>query len=168
MLRQGAPQVRRKTFWIGSADSTDFFTLAAGAAVLDQSITWTDELGPSTIVRTRGELWVGTDQIAASESPFGALGMSVVRSAAAAAGVGSVPTPITEESDDSFFVWQAFASSLLFGDATGFRPYFERYSFDSKAMRKVSQGDTIAITLENASVYGLRYILKFRMLIKTG
>ncbi len=163
-------RLKRKTFWVASGDITGGTALAAGAAILDQSITWSDELGPATIVRTRGTLWVSVDQIAATEEPFGAIGFSVVKNAAAVAGVASVPTPITEESDDSFFLWQAFCASIRLSSAVGITfPSFERYDLDSKAQRKIQQGDTIVATLENANATaGLIYILKFRMLIKTN
>jgi len=163
--------LRRKTFWIASSDSTGVQTLAAASAVLDQVQDWSDLLGPSTIVRTRGSLWVASDIVNATEQPFGALGMAVVRTAASDAGVASVPTPITDEEDDSWFVWKPWlASSTVSGTpATFVANRFERYDFDSKAMRKISDGDTIAVVLENAEAGdGAIYVIKFRMLIKTG
>jgi len=165
-----ARSARRKTFWIASGDSTAQASLPAATAILDQSFTWTDELGPSTIVRTRGSLWVASDQVAASEEPFGALGFGMVKLPAITAGVASVPTPITEESDDSFFVWMPWETDLLIVTAvSAVRPKFSRYDFDSKAMRKITQGDAIAVTLENASAaHGAVYIVKFRILVMTG
>ena len=161
---------RRSTFWVASADITDVSSLAAGASVLDQLNTWSDNLGPSTIVRTRGTLWVGQDQTAISEFPFGALGFAVVSSASAVVGVTALPTPITDEESDMWFVHQFWASSLLFGSETGFTsPSMSRYDFDSKAMRKINGEQTIVAVVENASASdGMQFLLKFRMLIKTG
>ncbi len=161
---------RRKTFWVASADSTAVQALAAGAAILDQSLTWTDELGPSTIVRTRGSLWVGSDQAAASERPFGAMGFALVSEQARGIGITAVPQPISDESSDLFFVWQPFLAATLIATAVGFAGVaMERYDFDSKAMRKINEGDAVAVTLENASAAdGLNYVIKWRMLIKTG
>ena len=164
----GAP--RRKTFWVASADISAQAVLAADTAILHQSVTWTDELGLATIVRTRGTLWVTTDQTGADEQPFGALGFSVVTTQASTAGVASVPTPTTDENDDSFFVWIPWLASNRFGSGVGFEQQaFMQYDFDSKAMRKVTEGQDIIITLENASaLHGMDFVIKFRMLIKAG
>ncbi len=163
-LRRGQ---RRATEWIGSADSTAVSSLAAGAGVLNQSFAFSAE--PATVVRTRGSLWVASDQVAATEEPFGALGFIVVRDAAFSAGVASIPTPITEEGDDGWFLWQAFLASFQAGGGTytGDVNQYVRYDFDSKAQRKVQDGDTVVVMLENASsTAGLSYFIKFRMLVK--
>ena len=160
---------RRKTVWLASLDSTTITTLAAATAVLDQAFNGSQitSLGPLTIVRTIGTLWVKTDQVAATEIPFGALGMSVVSEQARVAGVASIPTPITDEASDLFFVYKAWAASLLLADATGVATYVDRYDFDSRAQRKVQDGEAIVITLENASsVHAIGYVLKYRMLVK--
>lgn len=158
---------RRKTEWLASADITGVTALGASAAILDQSRTIND---PQTIVRTRGTLWVESDQVIASEEPFGALGMSVVSTPAATAGILSVPAPITEEGDDSFFLWMPWQAALNFRQATAASVNiwngWSRYDFDSKAQRKATDGDSLVVTLENAnSAHGLFYILKFRQLI---
>ncbi len=73
---------RRKTSWIQSADNTDVRALAAGTLVLDQRFTSAIiDAGvgfESTIVRTRGLFSVRSDQIAATEQPFGAFGIVIV------------------------------------------------------------------------------------------
>ncbi len=98
--------MRRKTLWIASADVTGVTNLVAGATVLDQ--TFVADTGepslPWTIVRLRGSLYVASDQTATNEDAHGALGAIVVRDAAAAAGVGSIPTPVTEQSDEGWFM----------------------------------------------------------------
>ncbi len=165
---------RRQTNWLASADVTVITGLAGNAAVIDQAFSAAQigVIGPLTITRTRGTLWVSSDQATADETPFGALGMMVVREQANAAGVASVPTPITEEFDDGFFVHQFWLAGLRFTqqDATGVQiddQRFTRYDFDSKAQRKVTSDDAIVVTLENASAsHGVVYVLKFRMLVK--
>ena len=168
---------RRPTNWIASADISGFKTLGGASVVLDQSfsaaqISAIDAMG-LTVVRTRGTLWVQSDQVVASEEPFGALGFMVVKDAARVAGVASLPTPITEEFDDGFFVHQFWQAGLTFvqQDASGVTigNYWSRYDFDSKAMRKITEDDSMVVTLENASADdALNYILKFRMLVKAG
>jgi len=95
--------------------------------------------------------------------------MSVVKNAAAVAGIASLPTPITDESDDSFFLWQPWLTDFLFLSAIGIdNNNFTRYDFDSKAKRKITQGDTIVVTMENASAtFAAEFVIKFRMLIMT-
>ena len=164
---------KRATSWIASADSTGITNLAAGAAILDQSFTeavlQAGQALPSTIIRTRGTLWVQSDQIANIESPFGALGFSVNSEQARVAGVASLPTPINEEGSDLFFLhlfWQA-AFTVVSAVGTGGSEQWSRYDFDSKAMRKIETGNSINVTLENASSsHGAAYILKYRMLLK--
>ncbi len=161
--------MRRKTVWGGSADVTTITTLAAATAVQNQTFSAVvlSDVQPGTIVRTVGTLWVKTDQVAATEIPFGALGFAVVSDQAATAGVASVPTPITDETSDLFFVYRAWAASLLLADATGMNTYVDRYDFDSRAQRKFQEGDAISVTLENASsVHAMGFVLKFRILFK--
>ena len=161
-----APQ--RQTNWLASADITAPTNLAAGASILDQAFTQAQiqGIGPATIVRTRGLLLVGTDQEAATEFPFGGLGMMVVREQARAAGIASLPTPIAEEFDDGFFLHQFWGSPITLASAVG-QLTWQRWDFDSKAQRKITPDDAIVVTLENASALaGVNYILKFRMLLK--
>jgi len=164
---RGRTSQRRKTLWTGSAADATVNSLAASAAVLDQSLTF---VAPETIVRVRGTLWVRSDQLAASESAYGALGMSVVKDPALAIGVTAVPTPITDISDDSFFLWMPYMAAIVVeGSTAGFtweHNPFDRYEFDSKAMRKVSDGDSMIVTLENESAFGIFYVINFRLLTK--
>ena len=157
---------RRLTQWFRSTDIAAPVSLAAATAVIDQTLQGITE--PVTVVRCRGSMWMRSDQIAASESPFGAVGMAVVTDQAVAAGVASVPTPISDKDSDSWIMHQYFANGLLFGDATGFAsPSFTRVDFDSKAMRKIPEGSTLSWMVENASAAdGLLYILQFAVLIK--
>ena len=159
---------RRATTWIPSADSTDIQALAAGGVVLDQDFSGAqvDATGPFTITRTVGYIAVATDQAAATEFPFGAVGCMVVQEVARVGGVGNVPTPISEEGDDQWFVYQGFATGGIFVTG-GMAPFQYVFPFDSRAQRKVEEGQAIVWTVENASATdGLNYILKFRMLIK--
>ncbi len=156
---------KRQTSWVASAALTDRSTLGAATAVLDQFFSITE---PVTVVRTRGTLWVASDQTAANESPFGALGFAVVTDQARAIGVTAVPTPTTDQPSDSFFVWEPWFADARFASGVGFamRTFYE-YKFDSKAMRKVQESQDIVITIENASATdGALYILQFRMLLK--
>ncbi len=59
-------------------------------------------------------------------------------------------------------------ASFVQVSAVGFQNIaFARFDFDSKAMRKVSESDSIVVTLENAnSAHAVDFILQFRMLVK--
>jgi len=159
---------RRQTLWIGSADSTGVVAIAAGGVRLDGSLNAAAlALRPFTIVRTRGWVFVKSDQEANTEVPFGAMGMSVVSDTAILIGITAIPTPITDESSDLFFMWQSFIADRSIISAIGFDDGGSVFHFDSKAMRKVEEGSDLAITLENASsTAGLSFITKFRILIK--
>ena len=156
---------RRQTEWIASADVAAFTTLAAATVVLDQSIVGSvvQSASPFTIVRTVGYIAVKSDQETAVEEPFGAMGAIVVQETARVAGVASLPDPITEEDDDGWFLYQGFAIEGLAAGSSGMKVF----PFDSKAQRKVKDGDAVVFVVTNAhSTFGLQYVLKFRLLIK--
>jgi len=154
----------RQSQWVGSADLTAFTALAAATSLLDQTLTPADQ--PETIVRVRGLLTVWSDQLAASEEPFGAMGFRVVSSQAASAGAASIPAPYSLSGDDGWFVHQFFNAPFSFGDLTGFTNISQSYQFDSKAMRKLSPDERLVIMIENASAGdGLRFLLSFRVLL---
>ncbi len=105
-----------------------------------------------TILRTRGEFLITSDQVTTVEQQTGAFGMCVVNDIALAAGAASIPGPIFDRSDDLWFVWEPFnwATRISAGatvDGTGGR----LVTFDSKAMRKVEDGYGIAVMVENES-----------------
>ena len=161
---------RRQTQWGGSALKTTEIAAPANTTILDQSFTAAvlDPDTPMTVVRTRGILSIRTDQVIATEQPFGALGFMVVNENARVAGVASLLTPYTDALAEQWFVHQYWHTGILFGDATGIQaPPFREYVFDSKAMRKVGEGEAIVILLENNSaLHGATYLLDFRILFK--
>ena len=158
-------QRRGKPFKPSTSWSTTSFTahqaLAANTTVLTGTFT---TMGPVTIRRTRGIVAAATDQLAASERVIGAFGMCVVSQEAAAAGAASIPGPFTEAESDLWFVHQYIYSSMVFGDATGFRNFDQQYEVDSKAMRKVTEEEVVAIMVENGTTTGLNWWLGVRIL----
>ena len=167
----------RPTKWVASADSTAVTGLSASSVLLDQSFTSVQLTAVAqaggTVVRTRGILWVKSDQATATEAPIGALGMMVVRDAARAIGVTAVPTPVTDSADDGFFVHQFWQGGIDFNqvDASGVQIWngWHRFDFDSKAQRRFNADDAIVVTMENsAAAHGCAFILNFRMLLKPG
>ncbi len=115
-----------------------------------------------TIRRTRGSLWVMSDQGAALEDEVGAMGFIMVNDVALALGATAIPGPVTEASDDGWFLWQPITqrSTANVNSAFGMR-----YDFDSKAMRTVDEGFGVAVMVENASAtFGLSFALSFSIL----
>ena len=119
-----------------------------------------------TVLRSVGGIAVRSDQLAADEFQEGAFGMIVVSDIAAAAGIASIPDPVSDIDDDGWFVYVPFQQAFTFSSAAGFDARGATwYPFDSRAKRKVEDGSTIAVVVANAnSATGLQIGLGFRML----
>ncbi len=117
-----------------------------------------------TIRRTRGVFTISSDQGTAIEDQVGAMGFMVVNDLAIAAGVASLPGPVTDANDDGWFVWVPFALRGL-ADVENSAVISEQYEFDSKAMRKVEEGFGIVLVVENASAsFGITFMDAFSLL----
>ena len=122
-------------------------------------------LRPFTIVRTRFELNYASDQIAASEVPFGVLGAGVF-SQVAAGSVARMPDPATEP-DYDWFVYQAVQDDFRNGATDTTMPSFGRkYTVDSKVMRKVGANDDVAFIHAQVAAVGADIQVLGRLLIK--
>ena len=132
-------------------------TLSAAALVV----------APFTIVRTRGIILFESDQTGATEDYGGVMSFQVVTAAAAAAGVASIPTPLTEPNAD-YFVYEPFYSKVWIQN-TGANAGGSTVSkqFDSKAMRKFTQDDQAVIVFEMMGLPGGANVgVLGRMLVK--
>jgi len=159
---------RRGTFWGRSpADTTPTF-IANNTAVLDSTSAISAAEG-QTIVRIRGTIFIVSDQASSLEDQVGALGVAVVSEQAVAVGVGSVPTPYTDQDSDKWMLHQYFAARTSVdsagADLSG--PY-QRFDFDSKAMRKMVLGDEMIFVVENGGVSAFLYFLTFSVLFKVA
>jgi len=96
-FRRGAAAIRssRETMWIGISMTATILT-TPGGTILNALNAAALALRPFTIIRTRMELLVVSDQEVASEVQVGGIGVSVVSNQASAIGVSAVPTPITD------------------------------------------------------------------------
>ncbi len=99
------------------------------------------------------------------------MGLALVRTQAADAGVTALPHPSEDISSDAWFVYLTWLADVTFSTASGIQ--FDRhrkYEFDSKAMRKITDGDSMVTMLENdaAAGTGAQFFLQFRQLIMTG
>ena len=165
--RSNLVSLKRRTTWIFLQPTE--FTLAAATSTTLAFLANAALLAfrPFTVVRTHLEVMLRSDQAAAIETQGVGIGQAVVSEQSAAAGIASLPTPITDLGSDMFYVHRIlFADESSLTDRT--RPA-SRLTIDSKAMRKVEGGETIATVLEGAGVgAGMIVTLGGRALIKTN
>ena len=153
-LRRGSNRVRvvsnrRKTAWnAGPGGITTRAISAPGASFVGQSIQAVGE--GLTIARIRGRLsWYLTLATSVSDGFQGSFGIGIASLAAVTAGVGSVPTPITEQGSENWLYWTplsvhgAVVSSTALGEETK-----ETIEIDTKAMRKFPTDLAIYAILE--------------------
>ena len=151
--------------WTGIT-STAATAVAAGTKVLAGSFVLSNPGIDETILRTVGVIGIASDQTAASELQLGAFGFLVVTDLAVAAGAASIPGPVTDISDDGWFMFVPFVQELRFLSGSGFAPNAVRlYHFDSKAKRKLPDGSSVAVMVENAhATHGFQLFFSLRML----
>ena len=168
-LRRGARVISQKRLstWLSLVPAQ---TTVTGSVILFTLTAASLALRPFTIVRTRLQVSIISDQLAASEIQMGAVGAAIVSDQANAIGVTAVPTPITDMGSDLWFVHQILYNEFSFGDGTGFQEKgLEQYEIDSKAMRKVDIGqDVIVVAEPSAASAGANYRVGGRMLIKVN
>lgn len=150
--------------WAGFSSATAV-TVAATSKVLIATATPLNLGIDLTILRTRGWLCYFAGTPTADRFISGAFGIMIVKDLAAAAGVASLPGPATDASDDSWFVHEWFISQLEFGTAVGMEPNFgNSRSFDSKAKRKIEEGEVAVAVVENLTGSGISFGVNFRCL----
>ena len=149
MARRSSRFIRpspRTKMWIGAGVGGT--VIAASAKVFVSSLSaGALLLRPFTILRTRMLIHIISDQIAASEAPFGSYGQIVTTEIAVALGVTAIPDPgaLTGDPEADWYVHQFVSTSFEFLDATGVAANAgHQYLIDSKAMRKVGPDDDVA------------------------
>jgi len=167
ILRGGS--MRRESLWLEIVPTSTGLG-AASTAVLFGGFS-ADLLGqrPFTIIRTRLNWHVSTDQEIGDEIQQVAMGIAIVSDQALAIGVTAVPTPFTDISSDLWFLHDIIAMrNLLVGaGATFLNPLGINKDVDSRAMRKVEEGQDLAFSLETSSQSsGVNVLKAGRMLIK--
>jgi len=112
---------------------------------------------------------IKSDQSAAGENWVGAVGMAIASDQAVAIGVGSLPTPYTDQDSELWFMHQYFAGDFRILSSVGFQAGgMKTFAFDSKAMRKMEIGSTLVIVVENGSAagVGITYFLNYAVLFQ--
>jgi len=158
--------MRRETLWFSVIETLT--VVATGTPVLLGTLNAAAlAQRPFTFVRSRGFVYVDTDQEAADEHQSAAVGQAVVSDQATAIGVTAVPTPVTDSNSDLWYVYEWAVSDFKFGDGTGFGRVGNGVQIDSKAMRKVEEGqDAITAVELGATSSGATVTLVIRNLIK--
>ena len=171
---------RRKTAWELSVatgvDGAAQSITASGATLGTTSIAI--GLDGGTLVRTRGELSLFLTQASSLGDGYtGAFGIGIATSTAILAGAASLPTPLTEETDENWIYhryFTCFAGGIIGASAAGNEQLVDptsaalRVEVDSKAMRKEAIGLGYYCCLEVVEVgtAGLRWAFNSRMLVK--
>jgi len=157
---------RRQSLWVDIPAVTATLA-AAGGTITHAANAALLALRPFTIVRHHMFWALSSDQAAASETYGAALGVAVVSDEAVAVGVAAVPTPVTESASDLWLLHQNMIGRLhIGGGASG---ALVTGTIDSKAMRKVEEGQTCINVAESMiALIGAGSFLSFagRFLIK--
>jgi len=164
--RQSFPSRRRPNrSWAGFAN-TGLITVGVSTKVLITSFSLSNPNIDETLLRHVGRLLVQSDQLAASELNIGAMGGIIVTDLAIAAGAASIPGPVTDRADDGWYLYVPIVQNIRVADATGFSNGTAGvYDFDSKAKRKLQEGQQLAIMVENASAsFAFQMAMVFRSL----
>ena len=159
----------RETSWAGIPVGRQ--SIGSGTAVLLTSLDAAGlALRPFTVIRTRGIIGLKSDQVIAGEPQQLAYGHCVVSDQALAIGVTAVPTPVTDVDSDLWFTYEMLMAEFAFITGAGFdaQGMISRV-FDSKAMRKVEEGQQLISVMEtpsSATAEGVTVTDHFRCLIK--
>jgi len=169
-LRPGHPGFSGKggrlTEWAAIVATTEV-TVAADSFALLTAFTGADlsPLVPATLVRIRGEIMMRSDQSAADEQQIGSLGIGVVQDVARIAGAASLPDPLLDAGDEVWLYWQSLLSAGETGAGTVIGSTPKTYTIDSKAMRKVVDGESLVVMVANhAAGHGFKIAFQARFL----
>ncbi len=157
---------RRQVTWIGPA-SQGFQSVGSTNSVIIASFDpAANGLAKPTVVRTRGEVTIRPATAVVTDLEVtAAYGLAVVSDKAFAAGAASIPEPFDDAGWDGWFVWRSISYSQEAGDATGFTVVSHSQEVDSKAMRKVTDDETIVLMAQSKSG-AFRIDMPLRLLLK--
>ncbi len=147
--------VRRKTAWQDGTGGTGAATFSSTTpAFLGSAVSPT--VDGLTVIRQRGWLSGHLTVGSVNGNLLGAFGIGFATQAAVTAGAGSVPTPLTEQSADSWLYWVPIQLSTPIAIVADTAPAGEILSanfsieVDTKAMRKFPQESSLYAMAEFA------------------
>ncbi len=156
---------RRESVWIGGTDVRTAIATATTASLVTSLNAAALALRPFTVVRTRGFMYLMSDQAAAAEFQTVAVGMAVVSDQAVAIGVTALPTPVTDSASDLWYLYEWLAGNAT--DLTDLAIGGQFKEIDSRAMRKVEDGQDVVMLVESgAQTNGMNIHTFQRTLIK--
>ncbi len=165
ILRNGVQ--RRQTRWIGLTEARNTLAAANTAVLVTTANAALLALRPFTIVRTRGVLLMNSDQSTATEDWQVTYGHAIVSEQAAAIGVTAVPTPNADRGSDLWYVYEEGMGQVFNNTNIGVFHLSRVYRFDSRAMRKVEDGQDLVSVAETGSLSdGVTIVAAGRFLIK--
>ncbi len=164
-VRQG--RQRRETLWVGGTTVRTTIATASTAVIQTSLNAAALALRPFTIIRVRGVMRLETDQLANSEFQDAKWGMAVVSDQAVLIGVTAVPTPDTDNTSDLWFAYEAMLNDFKVSSAIGLLVVGSERIIDSKAMRKVEDGQDLVSVIETGPASNGVVVTTFnRVLIK--
>ena len=149
---QRSGRMRRESLWIGVGATTTTLAAASTAALINSLNAAALALRPFTVVRTRGNLFGRSDQTVALENYGGSIGYCIVSDQASAIGVTAVPTPDTDLSSDLWFMIEHQQGVFGFISGVGVLELGQHKDYDSRAMRKVEEGQDLVVVVEANSL----------------
>jgi len=147
---------KRTVTWDAGPSSTIVSVTGASKNLFTTGIALNAE-AETTIVRTRGEIFMQLDLVTAAGDGFnGAVGLGIVTSDAFGAGTAAVPGPFGDPSWDGWFFHQYWTLRGIAAQSQGADVPINapggtlRIPIDSKAMRKFKSNETIFGMIEVA------------------
>jgi len=162
-FNSGGP--KRQTTWIGPADQAPVAVAANTKVIISSFDPFAQGFAKPTVVRTRGACEVQPQVDGVSITIIGAIGMAVVTDVALAVGVGSLPGPITDAGWDGWYVWRSFGYRMSVTSDIGRLINSFSFEVDSKAMRKVSDQESL-VTIVESQAAALAFYDGTRTLLK--
>jgi len=157
----------RETFWIGGSIVVTTLAAASTATIVTSLSAGALALRPFTVIRTRGVWFTESDQTAAAERYAVSYGIAVVSTQASAIGVTAVPTPATDNDSDLWYMFETAVDTIEVTTDIGRFIGKQQMSIDSKAARKVEDGQDIVDVVETHAVSSGAVAVTFnRTLIK--
>ena len=119
-----------------------------------------------TVIRTRGEVCIKPSTSITSDLEIvGAYGIAVITDAAFAAGTISISAPFDDAGWGGWLVWRSFHYSQENVDSTGVYTNQHTQEVDSKAMRKMTDDETMVL-MAQSQVGAFRISMALRHLFK--
>ena len=142
---------KRLTQWVGTADQVST-AIATNTSVL-VAVFASSAAGiiRPTVVRTRGTAIFRPTAFSADLEYSGAYGLAVVSDQAVAAGAASIPRPFTDDDWGGWLVHGYYQGHLEFQSGVGISSFPNLTEIDSKAMRRISENESLVWMVESQS-----------------